>query len=76
MPATTRTRLRSEFLVEGLFATRPQLNFVYTHVDRMILGGACPALKPLSFGAGADVGTEFFYRRARWASPISAAPAA
>lgn len=53
-------RLRAEFLVEGLF--RPgAIEFVYTHVDRMIVGGACPLGKPLAFGAGADVGTEFFF---------------
>src|SRR5262249_16639917 len=52
-------RLRAEFLVEGLF--RPgELNLVYTHIDRMILGGACPTDRPLSFGDGKAVGTEFF----------------
>jgi 4-deoxy-L-threo-5-hexosulose-uronate ketol-isomerase len=51
-------RLRSEFLVEALF--RPgELNLVYTHIDRMILGGACPTDKPLAFGHGKEVGTEF-----------------
>jgi 4-deoxy-L-threo-5-hexosulose-uronate ketol-isomerase len=53
-------RLRSEFLVEDLFAPG-KINFVYTHVDRMILGGAVPQAAPLSFGNGADVGTEFFF---------------
>jgi 4-deoxy-L-threo-5-hexosulose-uronate ketol-isomerase len=53
-------RLRSEFLVEELF--RPgELIFVYTHVDRMIIGGACPTTNALSFGEGADVGTELFF---------------
>ena len=50
-------RLRSEFLVEGLFR-QDEIDFVYTHLDRMILGGAVPATKPLTFGSGADVGTE------------------
>jgi 4-deoxy-L-threo-5-hexosulose-uronate ketol-isomerase len=51
-------RLRSEFLVEGLF--RPgEIEFVYTHLDRMILGGAVPTTSVLVFGAGADVGTEY-----------------
>lgn len=53
-------RLRSEFLIEDLFAPG-KINFVYTHVDRMILGGAVPQATPLSFGDGADVGTEFFF---------------
>lgn len=52
-------RLRAEFLIEGLF--RPgELDFAYTHIDRMIVGGACPTGMPLRFGGGEDVGTEFF----------------
>ncbi len=53
-------RLRSEFLVEDLFAAG-EINFVYTHVDRMILGGAVPLTTPLRFGDGAEVGTEYFF---------------
>ena len=53
-------RLRSEFLIEDLFAAG-EIKFVYTHVDRMILGGAVPLATPLSFGAGAEVGTEYFF---------------
>jgi 4-deoxy-L-threo-5-hexosulose-uronate ketol-isomerase len=52
-------RLRAEFLVEGLFHPG-ELNFVYTHVDRMILGGACPTDAPLGFGDGGEIGTENF----------------
>jgi 4-deoxy-L-threo-5-hexosulose-uronate ketol-isomerase len=53
-------RLRAEFMVEGLF--RPDsIEFAYTHVDRMIVGGTVPTGKPLAFGGGADVGTEHFF---------------
>jgi 4-deoxy-L-threo-5-hexosulose-uronate ketol-isomerase len=53
-------RLRAEFLVDGLF--RPgTIEFVYTHIDRMIVGGAAPLANPLQFGTGADVGTELFF---------------
>jgi 4-deoxy-L-threo-5-hexosulose-uronate ketol-isomerase len=53
-------RLRGEFLVDGLF--RPgTIEFVYTHIDRMIVGGAVPLANPLLFGHGADVGTELFF---------------
>jgi len=53
-------RLRSEFLIESLF--RPgALHFTYTHVDRMVVGGACPMETPLCFGDGADVGTDYFF---------------
>ena len=53
-------RLRAEFLVERLFEPG-RIEFAYTHVDRMIVGGACPADEALSFGDGADVGTPCFF---------------
>lgn len=53
-------RLRAEFLVEGLF--RPgAIEFAYTHIDRMIAGGAMPLANSLLFGDGAEVGTERFF---------------
>ncbi|MCQ0970064.1 5-dehydro-4-deoxy-D-glucuronate isomerase [Paracoccus sp. TK19116] len=53
-------RLRAEFMVEGLF--RPgELRMTYTHLDRMIVGGAVPTDQPLRFVDGADVGTELFF---------------
>ncbi len=53
-------RLRAEFLIEGLF--RPgHIEFAYTHIDRMIVGAACPANEAISFGDGKDVGTEYFF---------------
>ncbi len=53
-------RLRAEFLIEGLF--RPgHLEFAYTHIDRMIVGAACPADAALTFGDGAEVGTPLFF---------------
>ncbi|CAD7023609.1 5-dehydro-4-deoxy-D-glucuronate isomerase [Pseudorhizobium halotolerans] len=49
-------QLRAEFLVEDLF--RPDsVSFTYTHVDRLILGGAVPVSKTLEFGSGEDIGT-------------------
>ncbi len=60
IPTMDTDRLRSEFLVEDLFAAG-ELRFVYTHVDRMILGGAVPLDDALEFGDGADVGTENFF---------------
>lgn len=53
-------RLRAEFLIEDLFSPG-ELVFVYTHVDRMILGGAVPLGEPLVFGDGKDVGTDLFF---------------
>ncbi|TPJ30220.1 5-dehydro-4-deoxy-D-glucuronate isomerase [Mesorhizobium sp. B2-7-2] len=53
-------RLRAEFLVDDLFRSGA-IEFVYTHVDRMLVGGAVPLGEPLMFGNGADVGTELFF---------------
>ncbi len=60
IPAMDTDRLRAEFLVGDLFAPG-EIRFVYTHVDRMILGGAVPLAAPLAFGDGAGVGTEYFF---------------
>ena len=52
--------LRDNFMVEDLFAPG-ELNFAYTHYDRMIVGGAVPMATALEFGAGTDVGTPLFF---------------
>lgn len=49
-------QLRDAFLLGDLF-TDGEVNFVYTHVDRLILGGAVPTTAPLAFGDGRDIGT-------------------
>jgi 4-deoxy-L-threo-5-hexosulose-uronate ketol-isomerase len=51
-------RLRQEFLIEDLFAP-DSVNFTYTHVDRLILGGAMPVSQELAFGSGKDIGTQY-----------------
>lgn len=60
IPGFDTARLRAEFMVEGLFGLG-RIEFVYTHVDRMIVGAATPAAEPLTFGDGADVGTPLFF---------------
>jgi 4-deoxy-L-threo-5-hexosulose-uronate ketol-isomerase len=60
IPTYDTARLRAEYLVEGHFAPG-QIRFTYTHVDRMIVGGACPTNAPLRFGDGAEVGTPLFF---------------
>jgi 4-deoxy-L-threo-5-hexosulose-uronate ketol-isomerase len=63
-PADTAThdteRLRADYLVTGHFAPGA-IRFTYTHVDRMILGGACPTAQALTFVDGAEVGTPLFF---------------
>ena len=50
--------LRRAFLVSGLFPA-DRLRLVYTHVDRMILGGCAPAAgRQVTAGEGKVVGTE------------------
>lgn len=51
-------RLRAEFLMEDLFQAN-KVSFTYTHVDRLILGGAVPTSSALSFGSGEEIGTPF-----------------
>ena len=49
-------RLRAEFLVEGMFQP-DEVRLVYTHVDRLILGGAMPSTKTLTFGGREEIVT-------------------
>lgn len=51
-------RLRDAFLMTDLFAA-DRANFTYTHVDRLILGGAMPVRTSLTFGSGEDIGTAY-----------------
>lgn len=54
-------RLRRNFLIRDLFLPE-RLNLVYSHVDRMIVGGACPRM-PISLPAGDTIKAEFFLSR-------------
>lgn len=59
--ATASTeRLRADWLVEGHFAPGA-LRLTYTHIDRMIVGGAVPTDAALGFGDGAALGTPLFF---------------
>jgi 4-deoxy-L-threo-5-hexosulose-uronate ketol-isomerase len=54
--------LRSQFLVEEVF--RPgELRLTYTHVDRVIFGGAMPRGERLELTGGKELGTEHFLDR-------------
>lgn len=59
MTATT-DRLRADYMVDGAF-TPGALRLVYTHIDRMIVGGACPTDAALTIGDGAELGTALFF---------------
>lgn len=49
-------QLRSTFLVEDLFP-QDDARLVYTHIDRMILGGCRPVSRSVEIGDGAAIGT-------------------
>jgi 4-deoxy-L-threo-5-hexosulose-uronate ketol-isomerase len=50
--------LREAFLMSDLFIG-DEIRFTYTHVDRLILGGAMPLGKELTFGRGEEIGTPY-----------------
>jgi 4-deoxy-L-threo-5-hexosulose-uronate ketol-isomerase len=54
--------LRGEFLIRGLFAP-DEIPLVYSHVDRMITGSACPVSKSLVLEGGKELGVDFFLQR-------------
>jgi len=56
------TSLRDQFLVPEVF--RPgELRLTYTHVDRVIFGGAMPGGERLALAGGKELGTERFLDR-------------
>ncbi len=59
----TTDQLRDEFLIERLFSD-DAINLVYSHIDRIIVGGACPVTKTLDLTASPkDLGADYFLER-------------
>ncbi|GAB1583558.1 5-dehydro-4-deoxy-D-glucuronate isomerase [Phyllobacterium phragmitis] len=54
--------LRKEFLIEDLF-TEGRINLVYSHLDRMIVGGAVPGAGTLELKEAKETGTPGFLDR-------------
>lgn len=54
--------LRKEFLIDSLFK-KDEVVLVYSHVDRMITGSACPEGGDLELSAGRELGVGFFLER-------------
>jgi len=57
----TTEELRERFLIQGLFQP-DEIKLVYSHVDRMIAGSACPS-KPLALSGGKELGVSYFLER-------------
>jgi 4-deoxy-L-threo-5-hexosulose-uronate ketol-isomerase len=58
----TTDELRGAFLTDKLIQT-DELRLVYTHYDRVILGGACPVKKKLSLETHPELRADFFLQR-------------
>lgn len=55
-------QLRDNFLIETLF-TPNQIHLVYSHYDRMILGGVMPVSEPVTLSNYEDLKAEYFLER-------------
>ena len=63
-------RLRDEFVVEKIFF-EDEIKLVYSHIDRIIFGGAMPVSKTLRLEAGAELRAKYFVRAILWPFGIS-----
>lgn len=58
----TTERLRRDFLIENLFVPG-EINMTYSHVDRIIVGGATPAGDSLALTASDELRADYFLQR-------------
>ena len=58
----TTERLRNEFLIEDLLIPE-KIKMVYSHIDRIIVGGAYPKNEELILRAGKEIGANYFLER-------------
>ncbi|MEW9108070.1 5-dehydro-4-deoxy-D-glucuronate isomerase [Cytobacillus gottheilii] len=58
----TTEKLRNEFLMETVFKEN-EVELAYSHVDRIIYGGAMPVGKELTLDAGKELAAEYFLER-------------
>ena len=56
------TRLRDEFLIQDLF-NADDIKYIYSHIDRIIVGGAKPVMEQLEIKAGDELRAEYFLER-------------
>jgi 4-deoxy-L-threo-5-hexosulose-uronate ketol-isomerase len=54
--------IRKHFLVDGLFK-KDEMSFVYSHIDRIIVGGVCPPDKELELKETRELGVDHFLQR-------------
>ncbi|MCM3788634.1 5-dehydro-4-deoxy-D-glucuronate isomerase [Domibacillus indicus] len=58
----TTDKLREQFLMEKVFI-EDSIQLTYSHVDRIIYGGAMPVEKALTMEAGKELAAEYFLER-------------
>jgi len=58
----TTSELREHFLIEPVFVPG-EANLVYSHIDRIIVGGIMPTSEPVHLTAGKEMGVESFFER-------------
>ena len=58
----TTEKLRNEFLIKDLFVPG-KIKMVYSHIDRIIVGGTCPKNEELILRAGKEIGANYFLER-------------
>jgi 4-deoxy-L-threo-5-hexosulose-uronate ketol-isomerase len=56
------TELREQFLIEKLFAA-DELLLTYSHIDRLIVGGAMPVAGPVALESSKEIGNDTFLKR-------------
>lgn len=54
--------LRNKFLMNSLFHPN-ELNLVYSHIDRIIVGGVTPLESTLALEVGKEIGADYFLER-------------
>jgi len=60
--AMNTQQLRENFLIEDVFVAG-EIQLVYTHYDRMIVGGATPTTEPLTLPCPENLKADFFLQR-------------
>ncbi|MCL1862408.1 MAG: 5-dehydro-4-deoxy-D-glucuronate isomerase [Defluviitaleaceae bacterium] len=58
----TTEELRKHFLIEQVFVA-DEVELVYSHIDRIIVGGIMPVKKKLTLTAGKEMGVDTFFER-------------
>ena len=62
MKSLDTEEMRKHFLIDRLFE-KDKVNLVYSHIDRIIAGGVCPAETELKLAVTKELGVDTFLER-------------